>query len=324
MRACYVSAFDRDNPLAALEVGDLAEVSVPDEWVRVAVRAASLNRHDLWSLAGFGLKADQLPMVLGCDAAGVTDDGTEVVVHAVISDPDWSGDETLAPTRSLLSEKHPGTLAEYVWVPRRNLLPKPGSMSWAAAACLPTAWLTAYRMIFTQSGAKPGDSVLVQGGSGGVSTALVVLGVAAGLRVHVTSRSEQTRQRCTELGAQAHEPGARLPEKVAAVFESVGAATWSHSVKCLRPGGTLVICGATTGDAPKSAELTRIFFQQMRVQGSTMGTRDELTQLIAFCETAQIAPVIDREVDFGDDDAVRSGFAALADGDVFGKVVCVA
>ncbi len=132
-------------------------------------------------------------MILGCDAAGVDPDGNEVVVHAVISDPAWKGDETLDPKRSLLSERYQGTLAEKVVVPARNVVPKPAGLSFEQAACLPTAWLTAYRMLFTQSGLKPGDTVLVQGAGGGVSTALITLARAAGIRVWATSRDEGKR-----------------------------------------------------------------------------------------------------------------------------------
>ena len=151
--------------------------------------------------------------------------------------PSWTGDETLDPKRSLLSEVHQGTMAERLAVPRRNVVPKPAELGFTEAACLPTAWLTAYRMLFTQSGVRPGDSILVQGAGGGVATALVVLGRAAGLRVFVTSRDENKRQRALDLGAaEAFEPGARLPQRVDAVMETVGQATWSHSVKALRPG----------------------------------------------------------------------------------------
>jgi NADPH:quinone reductase-like Zn-dependent oxidoreductase len=273
----------------------------------------------VWSLRGVGLREESLPMILGCDAAGHDEDGNEVVVHAVISDPSWRGDETLDPRRTLLSEKHQGTFAEKVVVPRRNLLPKPAGLSFAEAACLPTAWLTAYRMLFTQSGLQPGGSVLVQGAGGGVATALIVLARAAGMRVYATSRDDSKRQRALELGAhEVLESGARLPEKVDAVMETVGAATWSHSVKSLRPGGTLVISGATSGDAPPKAELTRIFFQQMRVHGSTMGTRDELARLVELCDVSGVRPLIDREIPMED---AAEGLAAVAAGDVFGKIV---
>ena len=319
MLAAFVSRFSAEDPVGVLEVGERPEPEVPDGWVVVDVKASALNHHDLWSLKGVGLGQDRLPMILGCDAAGLDADGNEVVVHAVVSDPAWHGDETLDPRRSLLSERYQGTLAERVAVPAHNVVPKPAGMSFEQAACLPTAWLTAYRMLFTQSGLKPGDTVLVQGAGGGVATALIALARAGGYRVWATSRDEAKRARAVELGAhQAFESGARLPERVDAVMETVGEATWSHSCKSLRPGGTLVICGATSGQAPKSAELNRIFFLQLRVQGSTMGTRDELAGLLSFLDTTGLRPVVDRTLPLA---GARDGFAAMNDGDVFGKIV---
>jgi NADPH:quinone reductase-like Zn-dependent oxidoreductase len=318
MLAAYAAAQSTDEPLSGLEVGERPSPDVPEGWARVRLRASSLNHHDLWSLKGVGLPADRLPMILGCDGAGVDDDGNEVVVHAVVSSPGWLGDETLDPRRSLLSEVHQGTLAQEVVVPRANLVPKPAGLSWHDAACLPTAWLTAYRMLFTQSGLRPGETVLVQGAGGGVATALVSLGAAAGLRVWVTSRDEAKGARAVELGAaQAFSSGARLPERVDAVMETVGDATWSHSLKALRPGGTVVCCGATSGFNPP-AELNRVFFLQLRVIGSTMGTRDELGRLLRLVETTGVRPVVDSVVPLSE---ARDGFARLLDDDLFGKVV---
>jgi NADPH:quinone reductase-like Zn-dependent oxidoreductase len=319
MFAVFASQFSAADPLSGLVLGDRPEPSVPDGWTVVDVRATSLNHHDLWSLRGVGLKADQLPMILGCDAAGIDEDGDEVVIHAVVSHPDWLGDETLDPRRSLLSERYQGTMAERVAVPRRNLVPKPASLSFEEAACLPTAWLTAYRMLFTQGRLKPGDRVLVQGAGGGVASALITLGRSAGLRVYATSRDEAKRARAEDIGAHLAVPtGERLPERVDAVMETVGAATWSHSVKSLRPGGTLVISGATSGPDPDNAELTRVFFLQLRVQGSTMGTRDELRELVSFMELTGARPLIDTTMALS---RARDGFAAMADGKVFGKIV---
>ena len=318
MLAVYAARTDPEDPLSGLEIGDRPEPEVPEGWTSVAVRAAALNHHDLWSLRGVGLASDRLPMILGCDAAGIDEEGNEVVVHAVISDPAWRGDETMDPRRSLLSERHPGTLAERVAVPRRNLVPKPAELSFEEAACLPTAWLTAYRMLFTRAALAPGATVLVQGAGGGVATAAIVLGAAGGLRVWATSRSEDKRERALQLGADAvFVPGTRLPERVDAVLETVGAATWSHSIKALRPGGTLVVSGATSGDATP-AELTRIYFLQLSVVGSTMGTRDELERLVRFCAGRDIRPLIHASMPLRD---ARDGFAAMADGDLFGKVV---
>src|SRR2546422_574829 len=209
MLAAYAAKFDADDPIAALEVGERPEPTVPAGWVTIDVRATALNHHDLWSLKGVGLAEQNLPMILGCDAAGVDPDGNEVVVHAVVSDPSWKGDETLDPKRSLLSERYQGTLAQKVAVPARNVVPKPAGMS----------------------------------------------------------------------------------------FEQ---APWSHSLKSLKQGGTLVLSGATSGQAPKSAELNRIFFLQLRVQGSTMGTRTELAQLVQFMANAGIEPHIDTVLPLAD------------------------
>jgi NADPH:quinone reductase-like Zn-dependent oxidoreductase len=319
MFAVYAESFSSDDPLSGLVVGERPDPTPPDGWTTVTVKAASLNHHDLWSLRGVGLKEDALPMILGCDAAGLDEDGNEVVVHAVISDPAWSGDETLDPRRSLLSERHQGTFADQVVVPRGNLVPKPASMSFAEAACLPTAWLTAYRMLFTQGGLKPGDTVLVQGAGGGVATALITLARAGGLTVLATSRDEAKRRRALEIGAhQVFESGARLPVKVDAVMETVGRATWSHSIRSLRPGGKVVISGTTSGPQLDDAELTRIFFLQLQVIGSTMGTRAELASLVNLLDATGTRPLVDRTLPMAD---ARDGFAAMAAGDVFGKIV---
>jgi len=319
MFAVYAESFSAEAPLSGLVVGERPDPEVPEGWTTVTVKAASLNHHDLWSLRGVGLREEALPMVLGCDAAGYDEDGNEVVVHAVVSDPSWSGDETLDPKRSLLSERHQGTFADKVVVPRTNVVPKPTSLSFEEAACLPTAWLTAYRMLFTQGGLKPGDSVLVQGAGGGVATALITLARAGGLRVFATSRDEVKRKRALELGAhEVLESNARLPQKVDAVMETVGRATWSHSIKSLRPGGSLVISGATSGANPDNAELTRIFFLQLRVIGSTMGTRTELGSLVNLLDVSGARPVIDHVIPMTN---ARDGFAAMSTGDVFGKIV---
>jgi NADPH:quinone reductase-like Zn-dependent oxidoreductase len=307
-----------DDPLSALEVADAPAAEAPPGWVRVTVAAAALNRHDLWSLRGVGLPPERLPMVLGCDAAGTLDDGSEVIVHAVVSDEDFRGDETLDPRRTLLSELHPGTLAEHVWVPRRNVLPQPAGWSVERAASLGVAWLTAYRMLFTQARAVPGQTVLVQGAAGGVSNALITLGSAAGLRVWVTGRTPERLEKARSWGAAAtFASGERLPGRVDAVFETVGRATWKHSVQALKPGGCVVVSGATTGgDAP--AMLENVFFKQLRVLGSTMGTRDEFERLLQFCVTAGLEPEIDSVHALAD---ARDAFARLDSGEAVGKVL---
>ena len=324
MKAVYASTVNHADPLAALAVGEQPEPQARPFWSTVSVRAVTVNHHDVWSLQGVGLAAEQTPMILGTDAVGILDEdipgkhglkaGSEVVLYTFVG-TDGAG---VAPgeRRTILSEKYPGTMAEKTSVPSANVFAKPASLTTAEAAALGTSWLTAYSLVFASAGVKPGDTILIQGAGGGVSTAAVQLAHAAGLEVFVTSRDETKRERALALGADAaFEAGARLPRKVAAVIESVGAATWGHSVRSVRPGGT--ICGATTGDQP-GAELTRVFFQDIRVQGNTMGSREDFARLLRFVEHADIHPVIDST--FGLADA-RAAFAKVLSGDVFGKVV---
>lgn len=318
MFAVYAAAVDRDDPLACLGVGDLSVPETPEEWVTVRVRAASLNHHDLWALKGVALKAEQVPMILGSDAAGVTEDGREVIVHAVLGDAEINGDETLDPRRSLLSEIYPGTIAEFVRVPARNLVDKPAELTWEEAACLPTAWLTAYRMLAVKSGLRPGDTVLVQGAAGGVSTALIMLGKALGFTVWATSRDEAKRAWALSIGADAvFASGERLPRTVDAVMETVGEATWEHSLRSLRPGGRIVISGATSGQMPP-AQLNRVFFLQLEIIGSTMGTLDELRELVDLLIRTGVRPVIDRVLPM---EQAAEAFAVMAEGSVHGKLV---
>jgi NADPH:quinone reductase-like Zn-dependent oxidoreductase len=318
MFAVYAAEPNADAPLDSLTVGERPDPEVPEGWVKVKVSAASLNMHDIWTLRGVGIKPEQFPMILGCDGAGTLEDGTEVVLHSIIGDPGWTGDETLDPKRTLLTEKHQGAMADTVVVPARNAVPKPDGLTAVQASVMGTAWLTAYRMLFTKSGLKPGQTMLVQGASGGVSTALVQLGKAAGMQVWVTGRSEEKRGLAEKLGAhQTFESGARLPGKVDAVFESVGDATWKHSMRALRPGGAIIVCGSTSGPNP-GADLQRLFFLQLRVEGSTMGTRQELADLLSFVANAGITPEIGLQVPMEQADAA---FRMMLDGETAGKIV---
>jgi NADPH:quinone reductase-like Zn-dependent oxidoreductase len=316
MLAAYARNVNPDDPFAALSVGEIEPPSVPEDWARVELVAASLNRHDLWSLAGVGLRADQCPMILGTDAVGRTEHGDEVVVYPVVADASLP-DETLDPKRTLLSEHHPGTLAEYVSVPARNLLPAPKGWTAAEAACLPTAYLTAWRML-TSRGRLPAEgAVLVQGTGGGVATAAIVLARALGARVYATGRTPERREKAAELGATPIEAGGRMPERVDIVVDSVGEPVMEHSIKSLKPGGRLVICGVTGGHAPQ-VDLRHVFFKQLEILGSTMGTRDELVELLRFCAEREVKPVIDSTYTLAD---AESALRRLASGEAFGKVV---
>lgn len=329
MLAAYAARQNAEDPLAGLEVGEVPEPEVPEGWTTVTVRAAALNHHDLWSLRGVGLAAEELPMVLGADASGVDEQGREVVVYPVIGNvpagadggaDGGAGDETLDAKRTMLSELYPGTMAERVAVPRHNLVAKPPELSFAEAACLPTAWLTAYRMLVTRGGLLAGQSVLVQGAGGGVATAAIVLAHTLGATVYATSRDAGKRERAARLGAEVVETGGRLPQRVDIVIETVGAATFDHSLKCLRPGGRLVVSGATTGNQV-TVDLRRVFFLQTSIIGSTMGTRAELEALIGLCMERHLRPLIDSDYALAD---ARAAFARLASGDAFGKIVLTA
>jgi NADPH:quinone reductase-like Zn-dependent oxidoreductase len=319
MLAAFATGIDADDPLAVLAVSDRPAPRAPEGWIRVRVRAASLNHHDLWTLRGVGVRDADIGTPLGTDAAGVTDDGREVIVHAVLGTAGPGDDETLAPDLHLLSEAGvSGTHAQELVVPARNVVPKPTDLSWAQAACVPTAYLTAYRMLFTRARLQPGDHVLVQGAGGGVATAAVILAHAAGLEVSVTSRSEAKRAAALALGADhALAPGERLVERADAVLETVGAATWDHSLKSLRPGGCIVVAGATSGGDPP-AQLARMFWRGLSVLGTTMGTRQELEATVRMLTTTGARPVIDAT--YPRADAARA-YARLAAGGTFGKVV---
>lgn len=318
MLAAYATSADFNDPLSGLVVGDVPEPDVPAGWTTVQMKAASLNHHDLWSLRGIGLPTERLPMILGCDAAGLDENGREVVVYSIVSDAPIGIDETIDESRSILSERFPGTFSERFAVPARNLIPKPPNWTWSQAACLPTAWLTAYRMLAVRSGLEPGNTVLVQGAGGGVATACIALGRAMGLRVWATSRSEEKRQRALEIGAHdVFGSGERLPERVDAVMETVGEATWEHSVKSLKSGGTIVVSGATSGPNA-STPLIHVFFKQLSIVGSTMGTIEDLRNLISLCTIADIRPTVEAEFALAD---AREAFALLESGELFGKII---
>ncbi|MGO1392860.1 zinc-binding dehydrogenase [Agrococcus casei] len=319
MRAALVTSQNPHDPLDGLTID--AEYPRPESkpgHTLVRLKAASLNPHDAWTLRGVGHPADRVPMVLGCDGAGVTEDGREVILHSVMGDADrGDGDATLDPKRALLSETIDGTLADWVLVPDELLVDKPEDITFVDAACLGIAWGTAYRMLFTRARIRPGDTVLVQGASGGVSSAAIALAASAGTTVYATSRTEEKRQFALDNGATAaFEHGARLPQRVDVVVETVGEATWGHSLRSVKPGGTIVVCGSTTGAMPP-AELQRIFYQQISVVGSTGCTRGEFARLVQFMSNEGLRPNTE-VIGF---DEIPKGIERLLAGDVLGKLV---
>jgi NADPH:quinone reductase-like Zn-dependent oxidoreductase len=292
MFAVYAASPNLDNPLASLVVGERPEPQVPPGWVRVKVSHASLNRHDLFTLRGITAHEDPIsfPMILGNDGTGMLDDGTPIVIYPVMGSDDWRDDETLDPHWHIFSEKVPGTFADYVAVPKRNAIPLPEGISALDASVLGTAWLTAYRALFTKSSLVPGETLLVQGASGGMATALIKLGRAAGFEVWATSRTAKGRALAEKLGAHCtFDSNEKLPRKVQAVIDNIGPTSWEHSIASVARGGTLVITGVTTGlEAP--LPLLPMLSEQLTVCGSIMGTRQDMKNLISFIVGTGIKP----------------------------------
>nr|WP_277351787.1 zinc-binding dehydrogenase [Antrihabitans stalactiti] len=175
-------------------------------------------------------------------------------------------------------------------------------------------------MLFTRAQLTAGQTVLVQGASGGLATALIMLAKNAGVRVWVTGRTAESRAFATTLGADDVFPvGTRLPELVDAVMDSVGAVTWQHSLKCLKPGGIMVVSGGTSG-YDVNINIAVVFARQLRIEGSSMGTVDELQALATLCATEKISPPIEAILPLSEG---RGGFAAMHDGTARGKIVFV-
>jgi NADPH:quinone reductase-like Zn-dependent oxidoreductase len=318
MRAAYVQEPNPLDPLAALVVGSRPTPLPREGWTRVRVRAVSLNHHDIFSLRGVGLRSDQLPMIIGCDAAGIDDRGRPVVVHSVVTADGWLGPPLLDPKLSMLSEDAPGTLAEFVDVPSDNLVAKPEDLSFEEAACLPTAWVTAYHVLFCQAGLSSGDTLLVQGASGGLAAASVALAASAGIRVWLTSRTPASGRHLVDAGAERIlEHGERVPERVDAVLDGIGAATWAHSLRSLRPGGILVAVGGTSGFSA-DVDIARVVRNRLRIEGSMMGSKEDLQAVIDLCRRTGIRPVVDAVLPLAE---VASGLDRMLAGGLTGKVV---
>ncbi len=347
MLAAYASAVGGDDPLANLSVGDLPAPSVRPGWALVKVGAASLNHHDLWTLRGVSSAPVVPPQILGCDAAGevaayggeppdgAPPVGARVVVYPIVTCGHCAAclaDEPLGCRSFRMLSEAPlaGALAEFVEIPAANLVPLPDQVSVADAACLPTAYLTAYRALFVRAGLQPGMSVLVQGATGGVATACILLGRLSGLTVYATSRDEARRAFAVDLGAEAAFPleretaraiiGATGGVGVDAVVDTVGEPTWALSLKAVRPGGVVVVPGATGGPNPP-AQLNRIFFRSLTVAGTTMGTRGELRRLVDLCATGALRPRIGSTHPLRD---AAAAFREMAGGDQRGKIVLMA
>lgn len=345
MQAVVAARVGGDDPLANLDIIDVPVPTPRPGWVVVRVAAASLNHHDIWTLRGVSAAPVEPPQILGCDAAGTVEShgdgidagdwpaiGSRVLVYPVITCGHCAAclsddADSCRALRTLSEPPYPGTFAERVTVPAANVIPLPDSIELGAAACLPTAYLTAYRMLFVRAGLQPGMTVLVHGAGGGVASALILLAKIGGITVYATSRDEAKRQFALDLGAEAvFAPvresaraiiGATGGRGVDAVMETVGEPTWELSLVAVRPGGTVVVSGATGGYNPP-AQLRRVYFRRITIAGTSMGSRAELRRLVELCATGALQPLISSRHALND---ARAAFEEMLRGDVRGKIV---
>jgi zinc-binding alcohol dehydrogenase/oxidoreductase len=306
---------------------DLPELAEDDVAIRVVTSA--LNHMDLWVTRA--APKPPLPHVPGCDVAGVVSAvgsavttvavGDEVVVNPAVSPiadiEAWGNDSPMGPGFMIYGEHCWGGHCETAIAPERNVRKRPATRSWEECAAFPLAYLTAYRML-RRGRLRSGDTLLVVGIGSGVSCAALALGVMMGARVEVTSRSADKRAQASEMGAAAaHDSAAaKWPVEADVVLESVGPATWDQSVRALKPGGRLVVCGSTSG--PK-VELTlpRLFFKQFEIIGSSMGSYEEFDELLALVDRG-LPITIDQQLPLAD---YPQALARLEHGEQLGKIV---
>ena len=336
-------ALDAVGGLEHLALHDLPrpELEAPSD-VLVRVRAAGLNRLDLFVADGLPGVSYRFPHVVGSDGAGVVEAvGREVtgvrVGDRVMINPGIScghcpacraGEASLCATFSVVGEHRPGTAAEFVVVPAVNLAPVPPAMPWAQAAAFSLAALTAWRMLTTRAALRPGETVLIWGIGGGVAMAALQVTRHLGGRAIVTSGSDAKLETARRLGADAAVNHAtqdvvaevrRLTEGRGAdvVVDSIGQARWQESLRGMRRGGRLVICGATTGPMIQ-LDLRRLFWHQWSILGSTLGSHREYAAVVALAHEGLLWPVIDATVPL---DRAREGYARLQRGEQTGKLV---
>jgi NADPH:quinone reductase-like Zn-dependent oxidoreductase len=312
--------------------------------VRVAVKAAAQNHLDIWVRNGWqGLRL-AFPHVLGSDVAGVIDavgPGVEgwKVGDAVVVNPSLgcqrcerclSGEEHLCRRFSILGEHVSGGQAELLVVPARNVMARPAALSFEQAAAVPLTFMTAWHALVARAGVRPGETVLVQAAGSGVGTAAVQIAKLLGARVIATAGSDAKLEKARGLGADEVvnyetqdlvQEVKRLTDRkgVEVVFEHVGKKTWEKSILAAGVGGRIVTVGATTGHDPLT-DLRHVFFRQLSILGSTMGTAGELAQVLRFVEAGKLRPVVDRVLPLS---AALEGQALLANRAQFGKIVLV-
>lgn len=306
-----------DGGPEVLRYEDVPEpVPKPGE-VLVRVRAASLNHLDIWVRRG--LPSVPKPRILGADGAGVRDDtGDRVVIN-----PGFEHGDRI----TVLGEHTDGTHAELIAVPETNVYPIPDSLSFEQAAAFPLVFETAWRMLVAKAALEEDEWVLIWGIGGGVATAALAIAKALGARAVVTSSSDEKLERARGLGADAvvnhaaEDVVARVKELTGGgahvVVETVGQATWQASLAAVRPAGRVCVCGATSGPNPP-ANLHRLWWKQLTVYGSTMGTKSDFEAVLDLVASGRAAPVIDSVYPLSE---IRAAHERLESGEQLGKVV---
>ena len=286
--------------------------------ILVSLRAASLNHLDIWIRKG--LPSVPKPRILGADGAGIREDtGERVVINPGLE----HGDRIL-----VIGEHMDGTHAELVAVPDSNVYPLPEGLSFEEAAAFPLVFETAYRMLVTKAGLQEGEWVLLWGIGSGVATAGLAIAQALAARTVVTSSSDEKLERARELGADAavnHANGdvieavkeATGGAGVDVVLEHVGEATWQRSLQAVRAGGRIAVCGATSGPNPPAA-LHRVWWKQLTIYGSTMGTKEDFEGAYELVKNGRAKPVVDTVLPLAE---ARAAHERLEAGEQFGKIV---
>ncbi len=314
---------DADHPLGGLEIAPAVAPQPRRGDTVVEIEAAAVNHHDLWTLRGVGAVPVALPRVLGSDGAG---SGNLIYPAIVCGDVERCrgcriGDATLCRRLTMIGEGRDGTMSRSVAVPASSVVRAPRNLAPTEAAALPSAYSTAFSMLFRAVDLDVGAPVLVTGASGGVGVAAIQLGAAAGFDMVARVRHPVTAPTLERLGAALvigsdDNAVAEYGCEFAAVVETVGAATWSSSLRALRPGGTVVVAGATSGDPP--ADLRRIFWRRLSVVGVSLSNLDDFVALVEFVERHDIHPEVAAVYPMAD---AEQAFERLYAGGVVGKIV---
>lgn len=311
----------KDQPLMFEEVADPAtEVG----FSIVKIKAAAMNHRDIWIQKGLyaGIK---YPCILGSDGAGELPDGSAVIIN---SGYNW-GDNPAAQIKEfkILGLPDNGTFAEYVKVPAENIYPKPAHLTFEQAAAIPLGGLTAWRALMTKCQPKKGEKVLISGIGGGVALFALQFAVAEGCEVWVTSSSEEKIEHAKNLGAQG---GANyrtegwsktlfeVSQGFDIIIDSAAGDGFAEFINLCRPGGRIAFYGSTTLGKITNLDPRRIFWNQLSIFGSTMGTPEEFESMVRFIDTHKIIPVVDSVFDFRDGNAA---FKKMEEGKQFGKII---